>query len=111
MNFPVLSQKPIKIDRDSVDQSIRNKTEGGYDVRRNRNTRELKMFTVTYQILDDSDKIALLNFENSVKTTVPFSWQDHQEQKTYNVYLDEKLKYFMFAPGWWQFQPIKLVEV
>lgn len=111
MSFPSLSQKPLEIEVVSLDNSLRNQTDAGYEVRRVLYTRKKKAFTLKYQILDDNDKNLLSTFESNYGTSKNFPWLNHQENKIYNVYLDEPLKYRRFCPGWWSFDPIKLVEV
>ena len=111
MAFPTLSDTPLSIEVTPIDNSIRNETEAGYEIRRKRYSRQKHSFALKYQMLYEDDKDLLLNFYNNYGTVLSFNWTNHQTGQTHLVYLDEPLSYSRAIPGWWNFDTIKMIEV
>ena len=110
MAFPTLSRRPMKVTRTTVDNTIRNESEAGYDVRKPRFTRVNNKFTVTYDKLPQADITLLEAHFASVGTHTVFDWDD-LSGVTYTVYYDAPLEVQNFVPGWFIISAFTLKEI
>jgi len=85
MSFPTLTRNPSMIDEKSTVNIISNQFDGGYKQVRERFSRDIKNFTVTYPVLDEADKNLLLAHYDTVRASTPFSWTNTDTLIAYTV--------------------------
>jgi len=85
MSFPVLSIDPDTITSKDTVNTIKSQFDGGYKQVRERFSRDIKTFTVTYKVLSKTDKDALLAHYDSVRCSTPFTWVNVDNQIAYTV--------------------------
>ena len=110
MAFPILSRNPLNVMVTPIDEAIKSSTEGGYSLRRPRNTRKRSKFTVAYDTLPKVDRDAIKAHYDSVGTTTHFSWVD-EDGITREVYYATPPIDKLYCTGWYTFNDIELEEV
>ena len=85
MSFPTLTKNPSAIDEKSTVNIIKNQFDGGYKQVRERFSRDIKDFTVTYAALNEADKNALLSHYDTVRGSTPFTWVNVDNSTSYTV--------------------------
>jgi len=84
MSFPTI-KNPSTIDEKSTVNTIKNQFDGGYKQTRERFSRDIKTFTVSYIALSEVDKNALLSHYDTVRGSIPFNWTNVDTSITYSV--------------------------
>ena len=110
MTYPTLTRRPKSEKVTYIDNYLSNTTESNHVIRRLRSTRKRKQWELTYDLLSNSDASQLIQLFDSTDCVAPFSWVDKQDI-TRTVVFDEPLSYSEPIPGWYRFDPIKLIEV
>lgn len=105
-----------KFKQTSVDNAVRETTEGGYSINRARYKQSRKrLFDTGFTNLTESQKVQLENFETSVGSTIdPFYWRNPQSKELILVQLREPLVFVYAGSGKtkrWNVHDIKLKEV
>ena len=77
--FPTLSVHPSKVTQAIEDATMRSSFEGGYEITRNKYTRDRSTFTVDYNTLERADKDLIVAFLKTVRGATPFIWENHDE--------------------------------
>jgi hypothetical protein len=117
-NFPMLTRNPVyPISVSLLDNTIKHDSDGGYQVRRPRNSRNRLVFKVTYKGLTVADKTAFMTFltttiHNGVDIfvwTYPTFTGDPHSGQTYNVYFEKMPTIASSATGNWRMD-FKLIE-
>ena len=85
MSFPTLTRNPSTINEKSTVNTIKNQFDGGYKQVRERFSRDIKTFTVSYQVLKENDKNTLLAHYESVKCSSTFTWINVDTNVSYTV--------------------------
>jgi len=85
MSFPILAKNPSTISEKSTVNTIKNQFEGGYKQVRERFSRDIKEFTITYTALSETDKDILLSHYDIVRGSTPFAWTNVDTSKGYTV--------------------------
>ncbi|NOX15957.1 MAG: phage tail protein [Epsilonproteobacteria bacterium] len=85
MSFPILSLNPTTIAEKKASNTISVEFDGGYKQTRERNTRDLKKFTVSYPTLPKADKDLILAHLDAVRGSTPFAWVHADTNITYSV--------------------------
>lgn len=92
MSFPTLSKKPTTIETSMPSNTIKTEFDGGYIQARERNTRDRKVFNISYSILNKAD-ITLLNAHYaSVRGSGIFSWTNPSTTTTHQVRYQEPFR-------------------
>lgn len=84
MSFPII-KNPSIIEEKSTVNTIKNQFDGGYKQTRERFSRDIKTFTVSYVALSEADKNSLLTHYDSVRGSTPFDWTNVDTTTTYIV--------------------------
>jgi len=85
MSFPILTRSPSTIDEKSTVNTIKNQFDGGYKQVRERFSRDVKTFTISYTVISEVDKNALLTHYDTVRCSTPFTWVNIDTQTAYTV--------------------------
>ncbi len=85
MIFPALLSIPSFIDTQFAFNTITVEFDGGYKETRERNTRDVKKFTVEYRAIPRADKNLLLNHFSTCKGSTPFNWTNSDDDTDYTV--------------------------
>lgn len=83
--FPTLSIDPSKVEETFEDATIRTKFEAGFELTRNKFTRDRSMFSVEYDNLSRTDKDILVAFIKEVRGAVIFDWVNPDNNISYQV--------------------------
>jgi phage-related protein len=89
MAFPDI--KPTKITIEYDDNTVSTSFDGGYEQRRNRNTRSLKTFKADYFITKENKNLLKAHYED-VQTVTPFVWTNLEDGIDYTVRFEEPIK-------------------
>lgn len=85
MSFPTLTAKPSQIEEKSAFNTISVEFDGGYKQTRERHTRDLKTFSVSYVAISRYDRNLIDAHFSTVRGSIPFSWTNIDTGETYTV--------------------------
>lgn len=110
MAFPTITTRPLNFTKTAKDNSIRVTFEGGYEHRRQRFTRNVYIYTLTYDLLEAATITAIKDHYDSVGTGTSFSWTD-PDNIAHTVYYDSPPSWQSVFPGWYRLQPLNFSEL
>jgi len=83
--FPVLSIAPSKVEQTYEDSTIRSEFESGFELTRNKFTRDRSTFAVEYEHMQRIDKDILVAFLKEVRGSTAFDWTNPDDGLSYQV--------------------------
>ncbi len=83
--FPTITAIPSQINEQSSFNTISSEFDGGYKITRERHTRNIKTFDVSYTAITRADRNALQSHFDEVRGSTPFDWINKDTDIEYTV--------------------------
>jgi len=88
MAFPNITPSTLEVEYEN--DTISTSYDGGYEQRRNRNTRQIKKFSATYIITTEQKDLLKAHYED-VTTVIPFNWISEEDGVSHTVRYEDPL--------------------